>query len=91
MATDFMEKSSATVDDVFREVTRFKGMVTEAVEEGVESAMRALEQGRDAANDAIVDARRAIKRNPLQAAGIVFAAGIVIGTLFAWVSTSRRR
>jgi ElaB/YqjD/DUF883 family membrane-anchored ribosome-binding protein len=90
MATDFMEKSSATVDDVLREVTRFKGMVTEAVEEGVESAMRAIDQGRDAANDAIVDARRAIKKNPLQAAGIIFAAGIVMGTLLAW-TTSRRR
>lgn len=91
MATDFIEKSTATVDDVFREVSRMRGIVTEAVEEGVESAMRALEQGREAANDAIIDARRAIKRNPLQAAGIVFAAGIVIGTLLAWVSTSRRR
>lgn len=91
MATDFIEQSTATVDDVFREVSRMRGIVTEAVEEGVESAMRALEQGREAANDAIIDARRAIKRNPLQAAGIVFAAGIVIGTLLAWVSTSRRR
>ena len=90
MATDFMEKSSATVDDVLREVTRFKGMLTEAVEEGVESAMRAIEQGRDAANDAMVDARRAIKKNPLQAAGIICAAGIVMGTLLAW-TTSRRR
>lgn len=90
MATDFIEKSTATVDDVLREVARFKGVVTEAVEEGVESAMRAIEQGRDAAEDAIVDARRAIKRNPLQAAGIIFAAGIVMGTLLAW-STSRRR
>lgn len=90
MATEFMERSSATVDDVLREVTRFKGMVTEAVEDGVESAMRAIEQGRDAANDAMVDARRAIKRNPLQAAGIIFAAGIVMGTLLAW-TTSRRR
>lgn len=90
MATDFIEKSTATVDDVMREVTRFKGIVTEAVEEGVESAMRAIDQGRDAANDAIVDARRAIKQNPLQAAGIIFAAGIVMGTLLAW-TTSRRR
>lgn len=90
MATEFMDRSSATVDDVLREVTRFKGMVTEAVEDGVESAMRAIETGREAANDAMVDARRAIKRNPLQAAGIIFAAGIVMGTLLAW-TTSRRR
>lgn len=90
MATEFLEKSSATVDDVLREVTRFKGIVTEAVEEGIETAMRAIEQGRDAANDAITDTRRAIKRNPMQAAGIIFAAGIVMGTLLAW-TTSRRR
>lgn len=90
MATEFIEKSSATVDDVLREVTRFKGMVTEAVEEGVESAVRAIERGRDAANDAITDARRVIKRNPMQAAGIIFAAGIVLGTLLTW-TTSRRR
>lgn len=91
MATDYMQKTSATVDDVLREFTRIRGIVSDAVEEGVESAMRTLEQGREAAQDRIIDARRAIKRNPLQAAGIVFAAGIVIGTLFAWVSTSRRR
>jgi len=91
MATEFMEKSSANVDDVLREVSRIKTVVRDAVEDGVESAMRAIEQGRDAANDAMVDARRAIKRNPLQAAGIIFAAGIVAGTLLAWVSSSRRR
>lgn len=91
MATDYMEKAGATVDDVLREFTRIRGIVSDAVEEGVESAVRAIEQGRETAQDTIVDARRAIKRNPLQAAGIVFAAGIVIGTLFAWVSTSRRR
>lgn len=90
MATEFMERSSATVDDVLREVSRMKGIVTEAVEDGVESAMRAFEQGREAANDAIVDARRAIKRSPLQAAGIIFAAGIVMGTLLAWTTTRRR-
>lgn len=91
MATDFMEKTSATVEDVLKEVSKIKHIVSDAVEDGVESAVRAIEQGRDVAQDRLTDARRAIKQNPLQAAGIVFAAGIVIGTLFAWVSTSRRR
>lgn len=91
MATDFIEKSSANVDDVLREVSRIKTIVRDAVEDGVESAMRAIEQGRDAAENAMVDARRAIKRNPLQAAGIVFAVGIVAGTLLAWASSPRRR
>jgi ElaB/YqjD/DUF883 family membrane-anchored ribosome-binding protein len=91
MATDFMEKTNATVEDVLREVSKIRTIVTDAVEDGVETAVRAIEQGRGAAQDKLIDARRAIKQNPLQAAGIVFAAGIVIGTLFAWVSTSRRR
>lgn len=90
MATEFLEKSSATVDDVFREVSRIKTVVSDAVEEGVQSAVRAIEQGRDAAEDAIHDARRAIKRNPFQAAGIVFAAGIVTGTLLSWMASRRR-
>ena len=90
MATDFIEKSSASVDDVLREVSRIKTIVRDAVEDGVESAMRAVEQGRDAAENAIVDARRAIKRNPMQAAGIIFAAGIVMGTLLTWTTTRRR-
>jgi ElaB/YqjD/DUF883 family membrane-anchored ribosome-binding protein len=91
MATDFMEKSSASVDDVLREVTRIKAIVKDAVEDGVDSALRAIEQGRDAAENAMVDARRAIKRNPLQAAGIIFAAGIIAGTLLTWMTSSRRR
>jgi ElaB/YqjD/DUF883 family membrane-anchored ribosome-binding protein len=91
MATDFMEKSSASVDDVLREVTRIKGIVKDAVEDGVEAALSAIEQGRDATENAMVDARRAIKRNPLQAAGIIFASGIIAGTLLTWMSSSRRR
>ena len=41
------------------------------------------------AEDAIQDARYAIKRNPLQAAGILFAAGVVIGGLVTLVSMQR--
>jgi len=91
MATEFIEKSSASVDDVLREVTRIKAIVKDAVEDGVDSALRAIEQGRETAENAMVDARRAIKRNPLQAAGIIFASGIIAGTLLTWMSSSRRR
>jgi len=43
----------ATVEDVLKEVTRIRETVTEAVDDGVKSAVRALKQGRHAAEDAM--------------------------------------
>lgn len=88
MALQIPEKQ-ATVDDVLREVSRIKSVVSDAVEDGVQSALRAVKQGRDVAEDTIHDARHAIKRNPFQAAGILFAAGVVIGSLVTLVSIRR--
>jgi ElaB/YqjD/DUF883 family membrane-anchored ribosome-binding protein len=88
MAVEILEKQ-ASVDDVLREVSRIKSMITDAVDDGVQSAIRAVKQGRDAAGDAIHDARYAIKRNPLQAVGIVFAAGVMIGSIVTWLSARR--
>lgn len=88
MAVDILDKQAA-VDDVLREVSRIKSVVTEAVEDGVQSALRAVKQGRDAAGDAIHDAKYAIKRNPLQSVGIVFAVGVAIGCLITLVSVRR--
>ncbi len=106
LAQDLLEKQ-ATVEDILREVSRMKAVVADAVEDGVQSALRAVKQGRevaedgvqsavravrkgrDAAEDAVDGARHAIKRNPLQAAGIVFAAGLVIGGLLTLISMNR--
>jgi ElaB/YqjD/DUF883 family membrane-anchored ribosome-binding protein len=85
---EILEKQ-ASVDDVLREVSRIKSMVADAVEDGVQTALRTMKQGRNAAEDAIHDARYAIKRNPLQAAGIMFAAGILIGSIVTLVSSHR--
>jgi ElaB/YqjD/DUF883 family membrane-anchored ribosome-binding protein len=88
MALEALEKQAA-VEDILREVSRIKTVVTEAVDDGVQSALRAVKQGRDVAEDAIHDARYAIKRNPFQSIGIVFAAGIAIGSLFTLISLRR--
>ena len=88
MAAEILEKP-ASVDDVLREVSRIKEMVEDAVEDGVKTALKTIKQGRETAEDAIHDARYAIKRNPLQAAGIMFAAGIVIGSLVTLISSHR--
>jgi ElaB/YqjD/DUF883 family membrane-anchored ribosome-binding protein len=88
MASNLMEKQ-ASIEDVLREVSRFKSVVTEAVEEGVQSAVKALKQGRSAAEDVIYDAQHTVKQKPLQAVGVVFAAGVLAGSLLGWLSTRR--
>ena len=77
----------ATVEDVLKEVTRIRETVTEAVNDGVKSAVRALKQGRHAAEDAIDDARHTVKQKPLQSVGLVF----VIGVLAGWVISALSR
>jgi ElaB/YqjD/DUF883 family membrane-anchored ribosome-binding protein len=79
----------ATVDDVLREVSKIRTTVTEAVDDGVKSAVRAMKQGRDAAEDAIDDARRTVKRNPLQSVGIVFAVGVLVGAVISMLGRRR--
>ncbi len=88
MAAEILEKP-ASVDDVLREMSRIKEMVEDAVEDGVKTALKTIKQGRETAEDAIHDARYAIKRNPLQAAGIMLAVGVVIGGLVVLISSSR--
>jgi ElaB/YqjD/DUF883 family membrane-anchored ribosome-binding protein len=88
MAQTILE-SQATVDDIFREVNRIKTVVTEAVDDGVQSAIRAVKQGREAAEDAVHDARSAIKRNPLQSAGILLGVGILLGGLITFLASRR--
>ncbi|MGA9585675.1 MAG: hypothetical protein WBQ95_10130 [Terracidiphilus sp.] len=88
MSTGLLEKQ-ASVEDVLREVSRLKSVVTEAVEDGVQSAVKALKQGRSAAEDAIYDARHTVKQKPLQSIGVVFAAGVLAGSLLGWLSTRR--
>jgi ElaB/YqjD/DUF883 family membrane-anchored ribosome-binding protein len=83
-------EKQATVEDVVREVSKLKAIVTDAVEEGIESAVRAIKQGRVAAEDALYDARRTVKQRPFQAMGVVFAAGVLTGSLVAWLSSRRR-
>ncbi len=89
MGMELLEKQAATVEDVLREVSRIKSVVKDAVDDGVRSALRSVKQGRNAAEDAIDDAKKAVKQNPLEAVGIVFAAGVLVGCLAAWVGSRR--
>lgn len=89
MATNLKDKLDmpATLEDVLDEVSRIRTTVTEAVDDGFKTAMRAIKQGRGAAEDAIDDARRRVRQNPVQAVGVVFVAGLLTGFLAGWLTT----
>lgn len=96
MPVEVLQKIPA-VDDVMDQVSRMKSVITEAVDDGIKSATRVIRQGRRVAEDAVDDAKqafdnakRAVKRNPIQAAGVAFAAGIAIGALAVWIGSRRR-
>jgi ElaB/YqjD/DUF883 family membrane-anchored ribosome-binding protein len=56
----------------------------------VRSALRAIETGREAAEDAIRNAERMTKRNPKQSIGIALAAGAVMGGVAIWLASRGR-
>jgi len=89
MPADVLEKP-ATVEDVAREVSKIRSIVTDAVEDGVRSARQAIKHGRHAAEDVIKEAQHAVKQRPLQAMGIAFAAGVLAGSLLTWIGLRRR-
>ena len=88
MPTDVLEMP-ATVEEALREVSRIKTVVAEAVEDGVKTALKAVKQGRYAAEDMLGEARHTVKQRPFQAVGVVFAAGVLTGTLLGWLCTRR--
>lgn len=89
MPAEVLQKTPS-VEEVLREVSRMKTVVTDAVEDGVKSAVKALKQGRENAEDAIDETRRRIKQRPFEAMGIVFAAGVLTGALITWIGSRRR-
>jgi ElaB/YqjD/DUF883 family membrane-anchored ribosome-binding protein len=89
MPADVLEEP-ATVEGVPREVSKIRSMVADTVEDGVRSARHAIKHGRYAAEDVIEEAQHRVKQRPLQAMGIVFAAGVLAGGFLAWIGFRRR-
>jgi ElaB/YqjD/DUF883 family membrane-anchored ribosome-binding protein len=87
MQTEIREKTVEVRDQLEAEVKRVKKAVTDAVDNGVVAAKRAVKQGRRAAEDMVDDAEYRIKQRPFSALGVTFGVGMglgaVIGVLLA--------
>jgi ElaB/YqjD/DUF883 family membrane-anchored ribosome-binding protein len=89
MSANVLEETRPN-DEAPLPLPKIKSVVTDAVEDGVHSARRAIRYGRYAAEDAIMEAQHKVKQKPLQAMGLVLAAGVLIGGFLSWIEFRRR-
>ena len=68
------------------EVKLAKTIATDAAEDGARAARRAVKQTVHRAQDLVEDTTHEIKRRPLQAIGVAFAAGSFVGLMVGWFS-----
>ncbi len=67
------------------EVKLAKTIATDAAEDGARAARRAVKQTVYRAQDLADDTVHQVKRRPLQALGIAFAAGSCLGLMVGWL------
>ena len=79
MQTEIREKTIEVRDQLEAEVKRVKEAVTDAVEDKLGAARRAVKQGRRAAEDLVDDAEYRVKQRPLSALGVTFGIGMGLG------------
>jgi ElaB/YqjD/DUF883 family membrane-anchored ribosome-binding protein len=79
MQTEILERTIEVRDQLGAEVKRVKEAVTDAVEDGLCAARRAVKHGRHAAEDLVDDAEYRIKQRPFSALGVSFGIGMGLG------------
>jgi len=82
--TQFVEEQ---ISNLGREASRFKGVVTDAVEDSLITAKRAVRRGYVSAEDLVDEASHRIKRHPFRSVLGAF----VIGALAGWLMFGNRR
>ena len=78
------------VEDALREASKLKTAVTDVVKDGVRAANQQIRRSRYAAEDALEEAKHAVKQRPVQALAIAFAAGLLTGSIVACLAMARR-
>ena len=89
MPSDVSEKVPS-LTEVLREVSWMKNVVTEAVEDGVKTALETARKSQASVQNAIEETRLQVKRSPFEAIGIVFLAGLLTGSCLTWLRCRRR-
>lgn len=95
-----VKETPAMAGEVLREASRIGNKVAGAVKDGVRGANQQIkdgvrmtneqiQRGRHAAEEMLDDARLRVKRKPLKAVAVVFAAGLLSGGVIAHAAMRR--
>jgi ElaB/YqjD/DUF883 family membrane-anchored ribosome-binding protein len=79
MQPEILEKTIEVRDQLGSEVKRVKESVTDAVDNGIVAARRAVKQSRRAAEDLVDGAEYRVKQHPFSALGVTFGIGMGLG------------
>ena len=82
--TQFVEEQIANLE---REVSRLRGVVSEAVDDSLVHARRAAKRGYNSAEDLIDETSHQIRRHPLRSV----LCALALGALAGWLLVPRRR
>ena len=86
MLESVLEKVESQIADKSHRAARTTAAVTEAFEDGVGMAKRAMKHGCDAVEEVMDDTQQRIKRHPVESLVASFAAGTLTGILVGWLA-----
>ena len=89
MADNVFQKTGAKIADSAEQFAKVKDKITDAWDDGVNAANRAVKRGREATEDFIDDASRTVKGKPLESVAITFGVAFGIGVLVGWLLRSQ--
>jgi ElaB/YqjD/DUF883 family membrane-anchored ribosome-binding protein len=81
MSDSVFDKASDHIAGAAQRASRVTSAVTDAFEDGVDMAKRAVKQSYDAAEEFLDDTQQRIKRHPVETVAAAFAIGAAFGLL----------
>jgi ElaB/YqjD/DUF883 family membrane-anchored ribosome-binding protein len=81
MAKTFADQASRHIAESARKAAQFKSSVTSAVEDGLDAAKQAAQDGREAVEEFVDDTAKRVKRRPIESVLIALAIGVSLGFL----------
>ena len=90
MAQSVLEQAGEKAAEAAHKASRAASAAADALEDGLSSARRAAKQGGYAVAEFFDNTKRSVKRHPIEAIVVTFAAGIAAGTLIGWIMKRRQ-
>jgi ElaB/YqjD/DUF883 family membrane-anchored ribosome-binding protein len=88
MAKSIPEQATSYIGESVRKASQFTSTVADAVEDGLSTAKRAAEDGRDAVEEFLHETTRRVKRRPIESILLSLAVGVAIGFLYGRATSS---